>query len=129
LSLASATDVSAEELRLACSNHIATLLVTTSFHILYTSTYPPKTSPITAIMKFLSIAVSTLLATSVAARRSGSAPRSSPAIAPLDTTTKVPGDNPLQHCQDPKDDILEISNVDLSPNPPKAYVPNRKPAA
>lgn len=32
---------------------------------------------------------------------------------------KVPGDNPLNFCSDPKDDILEIKKVDLSPNPPK----------
>ncbi len=32
---------------------------------------------------------------------------------------KVPGDNPLFFCEDPKDNILEIENVDLSPNPPK----------
>ncbi|KAF2684423.1 hypothetical protein K458DRAFT_366791, partial [Lentithecium fluviatile CBS 122367] len=31
---------------------------------------------------------------------------------------KVPGDNPLYFCADPKDDILEIEKVDLNPNPP-----------
>ena len=31
----------------------------------------------------------------------------------------VPGDNPLTYCQDPKDNILTIDYVDLSPNPPK----------
>jgi len=31
----------------------------------------------------------------------------------------VPGDNPLFFCSDPKDDLLKIENVDLSPNPPK----------
>jgi hypothetical protein len=35
---------------------------------------------------------------------------------------KVPGDNPLYFCDDPKDNILEIENVDLSPNPPQPYV-------
>lgn len=35
---------------------------------------------------------------------------------------KVPGDNPLYFCADPKDDILEIEKVDLSPNPPEPYV-------
>ncbi|KAF2727737.1 hypothetical protein EJ04DRAFT_517075 [Polyplosphaeria fusca] len=33
---------------------------------------------------------------------------------------KVPGDNPLDFCADPSDDILEIEKVDLSPNPPEA---------
>ncbi|KAH7072582.1 ML domain-containing protein [Paraphoma chrysanthemicola] len=32
---------------------------------------------------------------------------------------KVPGDNPLYFCGDPKDDIAQIENVDLDPNPPK----------
>ena len=31
----------------------------------------------------------------------------------------VPGDNSLTYCQDPKDNILTIEYVDLSPNPPK----------
>jgi|TARA_R110002003_G_scaffold2123_6_gene24104 hypothetical protein len=35
---------------------------------------------------------------------------------------KVPGDNPLYFCGDPKDDIAQIENVDLDPNPPKPYV-------
>jgi len=34
----------------------------------------------------------------------------------------VPGDNPLHYCASPDKDILEIESVDLSPNPPKAYV-------
>ncbi|KAF2111090.1 ML domain-containing protein [Lophiotrema nucula] len=33
---------------------------------------------------------------------------------------KVPGDNPLYFCADPKDYIVEIDKVDLSPNPPEA---------
>jgi hypothetical protein len=35
---------------------------------------------------------------------------------------KVPGDNPLYFCSDPKDDIAQIKKVDLSPNPPVPYV-------
>lgn len=35
---------------------------------------------------------------------------------------KVPGDNPLYFCSDPKDDIVQIKKVDLSPNPPVPYV-------
>jgi len=31
---------------------------------------------------------------------------------------KIPGDNPLYFCDDPKDYLLEIENVDLDPNPP-----------
>ncbi|KAE8131470.1 putative ML domain protein [Aspergillus pseudotamarii] len=30
----------------------------------------------------------------------------------------VAGNNPLQYCDDPADDILDIKQVDLSPNPP-----------
>ena len=35
---------------------------------------------------------------------------------------KVPGDNPLYFCADPKDYIAKITKVDLSPNPPVPYV-------
>lgn len=34
----------------------------------------------------------------------------------------VPGDNPLNFCQEPSNDILTIESVDLSPNPPVPYV-------
>lgn len=42
----------------------------------------------------------------------------SPDIAPFEDKLDVPGDNPLQHCQDPEDDILDLEEVDLDPNPP-----------
>lgn len=59
------------------------------------------------------------LASSVAARSSLFG--SSPAVAPnVDGSLSVPGENPLQHCQDPKGDILTLKSVDLDPNPPKA---------
>ncbi|KAK5117866.1 hypothetical protein LTR85_008640 [Meristemomyces frigidus] len=69
-------------------------------------------------MKFFTVAASALLATSVSARTTFFG--SSPAIAPFDESLSVPGENPLQHCQNPKDDILTLKSVDLSPNPPKA---------
>lgn len=71
-------------------------------------------------MKFLTVAASALLASSVSARSSLFG--SSIEVAPFDEALKVPGDNPLQHCKDPKDDILDLESVDLSPNPPKPYV-------
>ena len=67
-------------------------------------------------MKLLTLLTSTLLATAVSARSSLFG--SSPDVAPFDEALKVPGDNPLQHCQDPKDDILTLESVDLDPNPP-----------
>lgn len=39
-----------------------------------------------------------------------------------DTDNDVPGKNPLQFCEDTAEYILELDNVDLSPNPPEAYV-------
>ena len=39
-----------------------------------------------------------------------------------DDKLNVPGANPLKFCADPSDYILELSNVDLDPNPPQAYV-------
>jgi hypothetical protein len=35
---------------------------------------------------------------------------------------EVPGENPLEFCEDPKDYLLDITKVDLEPNPPLAYV-------
>lgn len=34
---------------------------------------------------------------------------------------KVPGKNVLTYCDSPDSDILKITNVDLSPNPPEKY--------
>lgn len=39
-------------------------------------------------------------------------------IKSLGDTFTVPGENPLEFCADPADDILEIVGVDLAPNPP-----------
>jgi len=41
----------------------------------------------------------------------------------MDEDLKVPGDNPLYFCSDPKDNIVQIKKVDLSPNPPKPGQP------
>ncbi|EME38243.1 hypothetical protein DOTSEDRAFT_75719 [Dothistroma septosporum NZE10] len=70
-------------------------------------------------MKFLSLAVPALLATSATARTTGLF--STADVTPRDDTKfSVPGDNPLEHCADPKDDVLAIKSVDLDPNPPLA---------
>ncbi|KAF2201070.1 hypothetical protein GQ43DRAFT_372359 [Delitschia confertaspora ATCC 74209] len=42
-----------------------------------------------------------------------------PSQVSINEEYKVPGDNPLYFCSDPKDDILKIEKVDLSPNPPQ----------
>ncbi|KAI7247363.1 hypothetical protein KC335_g18987, partial [Hortaea werneckii] len=40
---------------------------------------------------------------------------SSPNISPnTDGSLSVPGENPLQHCEDPKNDILTLKSVDLT---------------
>jgi len=67
-------------------------------------------------MKLLTIA-SALLATTATAKSTSFFGSSE---TTLDETLKVPGENPLQHCANPKDDLLEIKSVDLSPNPPAA---------
>ncbi|KAF1987503.1 hypothetical protein K402DRAFT_392766 [Aulographum hederae CBS 113979] len=41
----------------------------------------------------------------------------------LSDDLKVPGDNPLYYCSDPRDDIIQIKSVDLDPNPPKPGAP------
>jgi hypothetical protein len=38
----------------------------------------------------------------------------------LEEPNKIPGDNPLEFCQEPAEYLLEIDNVDLDPNPPQA---------
>ena len=75
-------------------------------------------------MKFLALATSALLTSTACARSSGiSVFGKGVDITPnIDSSLSVPGENPLQHCADPKDDILTLENVDLSPNPPKAYI-------
>lgn len=67
-------------------------------------------------MKLFTLLASTLLASAVTARSSIFG--SSIEVAPYDDALKVPGENPLQHCQDPEDDILDLKSVDLDPNPP-----------
>lgn len=64
-------------------------------------------------MKFLTIA-SALLATATASSFFGDS------ATTFDDSLSVPGKNPLNHCENPKDDILELKSVDLNPNPPKA---------
>ena len=66
----------------------------------------------------LTATVLALLATSASARSLFGS--NSVEVAPYDDTLNVPGKNPLQHCQNPKDDILDLKTVDLDPNPPAA---------
>ena len=45
------------------------------------------------------------------------------ALSILDDNNKIPGESPLELCQgDHSSDLITIKNVDLTPNPPKAYV-------
>lgn len=42
---------------------------------------------------------------------------------PLGDGAAVPGDNPLSYCRaEHDDDLLVLDHVNLSPNPPQAYV-------
>lgn len=43
-------------------------------------------------------------------------------IKSLEDTFPVAGENPLEYCADPENDILEIVSVNLTPNPPVPYV-------
>lgn len=43
-------------------------------------------------------------------------------IKSLEDTFPVAGENPLEYCADPENDILEIVSVNLTPNPPLPYV-------
>ncbi|KAL4807056.1 Phosphatidylglycerol/phosphatidylinositol transfer protein [Aspergillus unguis] len=68
-------------------------------------------------MKFLSSAAALLLAPLVVATPASFFGSSQDVIA---QGAPVSGNNPLEFCADPAGDLLEIKNVDLSPNPPKA---------
>lgn len=48
-----------------------------------------------------------------------------------DDDRKIPGESPLELCagKDHSVDILTIEKVDLSPNPPEAYVPPPPPSS
>lgn len=71
-------------------------------------------------MKLTNFLATALLAASSATARSSLFGGGSIDVAPYDDKLNVPGENPLAHCQDPKDDILDLKSVNLSPNPPKA---------
>lgn len=43
---------------------------------------------------------------------------SSQAPIQVDSALSVPGDNPLDYCNDPSDYLVQIESVDLAPNPP-----------
>lgn len=68
-------------------------------------------------MKFFSVITGALLASSAAALSIGTTKNVQNALA---DDLSVPGENPLNYCAKPEDDILEIETVDLSPNPPTA---------
>lgn len=70
-------------------------------------------------MKLSAVLVPAALAASVVAEPT---PGWMPSQVTISEDYKVPGDNPLYFCADPKDYIVEIDKVDLSPNPPEAYV-------
>ncbi|KAJ5907649.1 Phosphatidylglycerol/phosphatidylinositol transfer protein [Penicillium taxi] len=75
-------------------------------------------------MKLLSAATLLLVAapisTSAAAFRSIFDPSQAPIHVETTQDFPVQGDNPLKYCADPKEHVLQIDSVDLSPNPPKA---------
>lgn len=69
-------------------------------------------------MKFLSLFSVALLSASASARSLSF--MGSDSQHALEEEFPVPGDNPLLFCAAPKDNILAIEKVDLSPNPPSA---------
>lgn len=78
------------------------------------------------IMKFASLFSAVALLTAGASARSSArsvwSGLTSANQHALEEAFPVPGDNPLQFCVKPDNQILEIDTVDLSPNPPQAYV-------
>jgi hypothetical protein len=71
-------------------------------------------------MRF-STTLTTLLLSSLVASKSLSAFGGEQHV--FDDSLAVPGESPLEYCQpNHESDLLIIEHVDLSPNPPKAYV-------
>ncbi|KAF2261265.1 phosphatidylglycerol/phosphatidylinositol transfer protein precursor [Lojkania enalia] len=66
-------------------------------------------------MRLTTLLLSAVWAVSVTAE-----PAWMPSQIKINEDLAVPGDNPLFFCADPKDNILKIEEVDLSPNPPEA---------
>ncbi|KAB8648495.1 hypothetical protein FH972_026151 [Carpinus fangiana] len=71
-------------------------------------------------MHLLSLLPTVLLASTAASRATHSLSAFGREQVHLNDGFPIPGDNPLKYCEDPKDYILEVTKVDLSPNPPKA---------
>jgi len=85
---------------------------------------PPTTTSLTktALIRMkLSLSLITLLLSSLAASEGLSF--SLGGQKPLGDGEAVPGNNPLTYCQaEHGDDILVLDHVNLTPNPPQAYV-------
>lgn len=75
-------------------------------------------------MKFLSVATLLLASPLVSAASLPSLFDPTQATLKIGTTEDFPvsGDNPLDYCENPAGNILEIESVDLHPNPPQPYV-------
>ncbi|KAL1296913.1 hypothetical protein AAFC00_004524 [Neodothiora populina] len=71
-------------------------------------------------MRFSVLGAAALLTTAASARSLSFMGAESSSQHTLEDVFPVPGDNPLQYCAKPVDEILEITSVDLSPNPPSA---------
>lgn len=75
-------------------------------------------------MRFLSAATLLLTAPLISAASFPALFDPSQASLHADTNDNlsVPGNNPLEYCQDSSKYLIEIDSVDLIPNPPQPYV-------
>jgi hypothetical protein len=73
-------------------------------------------------MKFLSAGLLALTAPLASAAAFSLFDPSQVSLKTDDPKFPVKGDNPLSYCADPASYRLEIESVDLTPNPPLAYV-------
>ncbi|KAB8216886.1 Phosphatidylglycerol/phosphatidylinositol transfer protein [Aspergillus novoparasiticus] len=70
-------------------------------------------------MKFLSTAAALLVCLAPISTTARSLDFFKSSQSPIqEQANSVPGNNPLEYCNDPSGDILDIKQVDLSPNPP-----------
>jgi hypothetical protein len=77
---------------------------------------------VTVAMKFLSAGLLALTAPLASAAAFSLFDPSQVSLKTDDPKFPVEGDNPLSYCADPASYRLEIESVDLTPNPPLAYV-------
>ena len=76
----------------------------------------------TVTMRLSTTALTLLLAPLVASESLSFFGQQQQALGKINDNSQVPGESPLEFCQDIKENILVIEHVNLDPNPPVPFV-------